>query len=374
MARRGWRVVVYTASRGYDDPTVTYPRRENIDGVEVIRLPFSSLGKGSMGVRLLGQVVFLVQAVVRAMFVKDVGCLLVTTAPPIASAAGWFLSVLRRLPVTYWVMDLNPDQVVRMGLLPARSLPVRVFEFLNRLILNRASHVVALDRFMAELVRRKVDVSHKMFVVPPWPLEHHLEPVARDENRFRKRHGLEGKVVVMYSGNHSPANPLATILAAAERLKSDSRFAFAFVGGGKGKREVEEAIARGAINIFSFPYQRLEDLGESLSAGDIHVVSVGDAVVGVVHPCKIYGAMAVGRPVLTLGPAECHLADLVDRFAIGFHVAHGDVDAAVKALVHLAGLPAGDLAAMGRRGRDGIERELTQASLRAKVCDVLELC
>ena len=28
MVRRGWRVVVYTAGRGYDDPSIRYPARE----------------------------------------------------------------------------------------------------------------------------------------------------------------------------------------------------------------------------------------------------------------------------------------------------------------------------------------------------------
>ncbi|HEV8411607.1 MAG TPA: hypothetical protein VGQ30_13940, partial [Gemmatimonadaceae bacterium] len=42
LARRGYRVVVLTADRGYDDPSVRYPRREILGGVEVVRLPFSS--------------------------------------------------------------------------------------------------------------------------------------------------------------------------------------------------------------------------------------------------------------------------------------------------------------------------------------------
>ena len=41
MLRRGFRVIVYASSRGYDDPTKSYPRRETRDGVEIRRLPFT---------------------------------------------------------------------------------------------------------------------------------------------------------------------------------------------------------------------------------------------------------------------------------------------------------------------------------------------
>ena len=58
MARRGWRVIVYTANRGYDDPDICFPSRERRGGVEVRRLPLSSFGKTSIPVRLLAQFLF----------------------------------------------------------------------------------------------------------------------------------------------------------------------------------------------------------------------------------------------------------------------------------------------------------------------------
>src|ERR1051325_4915572 len=62
MARRGWRVRVLTSARGYADPSRRYPRRERLDGVEVRRLAWGSLGKGSLRARAAGGPVFLPQA------------------------------------------------------------------------------------------------------------------------------------------------------------------------------------------------------------------------------------------------------------------------------------------------------------------------
>ncbi|HEX9287904.1 MAG TPA: glycosyltransferase family 4 protein, partial [Anaeromyxobacteraceae bacterium] len=372
MVRRGWRVVVLTSARGYEDPRTKYKKRQMLEGVEVIRLPLSSFGKSSIPVRLIAQSLFLLEAMLRALVIRDLRGILISTSPPAAPAAGVALSAVRRVPVEYWVMDLNPDQMVAMGKLGPRSLPARVFEAMNRLILRRASEVVVLDRFMADRILRKADVSDKITVLPPWPHEDHLQRVPHEQNAFRREHGLDGKFVVMYSGNHSPANPITTLVEAAKQFRSDARYVFLFVGGGRAKREVETAIAQGYSNIRSLPYQPLGRLGHSLSAADVHVVSLGNDMVGIVHPSKIYGAMAVGRPLLTIGPAESHLADLVTRYGLGYHVAQGDVAGAVDALRKLAALSADELRAMGERGVRATHGDLSQPALVEEFCRVIE--
>src|SRR5262245_48931029 len=247
-------------------------------------------------------------------------------------------------------MDLNPDQMIELGKIKADSLAARVFNMFNRLILGRAREVVALDRFMAARVLKKKDVTAKMTILPPWPHEDTLGVVRHEENPFRKTHGLGGhheaggKFVVMYSGNHGFSTPITTVLEAALRMQERTDIVFMFIGGGVGKKEVERVIAeKKPANIVSLPYQPLKDLRYSLSAADVHLVSVGNDVVGVVHPCKVYGAMAVARPILLLGPQPCHVSDLVDTHRLGWHIAHGDVEGAVRSIEGAAALGRGEL-------------------------------
>lgn len=218
LVRRGHRVVVLTADRGYDDPALRYPARETRGGVEVVRLPFCSFGKASIAIRLLGGVSFVLQAIVRGAWLGRVDALLVSTSPPLASLAALALSGLRGAPVVYWVMDLNPDQMVALGMMAPTALPVRLFNCLNRRILRRARRVVVLDRYMAERVNAKVDVRDKLAILPPWPHEDHLEDLPHAANPFRAAHGLAGRCVLMYSGNHGPSNPIGTMLEALGRL------------------------------------------------------------------------------------------------------------------------------------------------------------
>ena len=117
MARRGYRVIVYAAARGYDDPSQRYPSRETVDGVEVTRLPLSSFGKSSIAVRLIAQWIFLLQATARGLFTRGLAGLMVSTSPPFAGIAGVVIGMFRRCKVVYWVMDLNPDQMIALGLI-----------------------------------------------------------------------------------------------------------------------------------------------------------------------------------------------------------------------------------------------------------------
>jgi hypothetical protein len=369
LARRGHRVIVFTSSRGYDDPAAVYPRKESLRGVDVRRVPFASFGKSSLAIRMLGGVLFVLQAIVRSAFIRGVDAVVVSTSPPVASFGAVVIGTIHRAPVKYWIMDVNPDQSVALGYVGANDFSVKVFDWLNRLILRRASDVIVLDRFMAERINRKLDVSHKLVVLPPWPAEDPEVVVSHEDNPFRKQHGLNGKTVVMYSGNHGPSNPLTTILDAARRVCDDPRLVLMFLGGGVGKREVEAA---NCPNIRSLPYQPLSELRYSLAAADVHLVTVGDLIPGIVHPSKVYGAMAVSRPILLVGPDENHVSDILRDNDIGWHVRHGDVDGAERVLREIAGAAPGVLAEKGQRAREVMAVMGRKSVACGRVCDVLE--
>ena len=373
LSRRGWKVIVLTAREGYDDPSQRYAKRETLDGVRIVRLPLSSFGKKSMRSRLLGQVLFLLQCVVRGLLIDDMGAVLVSTSPPMCSAAGLAIRFFRRVPLKFWVMDLNPDQAVALGKVAAGSMPARLFDWLNRRILSVADDVVVLDRYMERRIRAKGAVKATVSVLPPWPHEEHLEAISHDRNPFRARHGLDEKFVFMYSGNMSIASPVEPILKAASKMEAVQKVYFLFIGGGLGKAEVERLItARKPHNMGSLPYQPMPSLRYSLSAADIHIVTLGRDMVGIVHPCKIYGAMRVGRPVLYIGPRPSHLSDILEEFQIGWQVDGSDVETTVGVMQKIAATDRDELSEMGRRAGEAIQKRFSKNRLCGGLCDIFE--
>jgi hypothetical protein len=162
------------------------------------------------------------------------------------------------------------------------------------------------------------------------------------------------------------------LLDAAARLEHDPRIVFVFVGGGAGKAAVEARIAAGARNLRSLPFQPLDSLRSSLGAADVHAVSMGDEVVGIVHPCKIYGAMAVGRPILFYGPDRSHGGEIVRGHAVGWTIPHGDVEGAVGAIVSAATMEPAELARLGTNAADVVATGFAPDRLRGRVCDIIE--
>ncbi|MEC9372405.1 MAG: glycosyltransferase family 4 protein [Planctomycetota bacterium] len=373
LASRGRRVRVITANRGYDDASKKYAAREMRNGVEVRRVPLSSFGKKSIPLRAMAMMFYMLQCLWAGLFTRRVGGIVVSTSPPMCGFAAGFVNMVRRTPITYWVMDLNPDQMIELGMLKSTSITARMLNALQKFVLKRSAAVVALDRFMAERLNKKRDVSAKMTVMPPWPHEGVLDVVPHEENWFREKQGLNGSFVFMYSGNHTYSNPVTTILEAAQRMEDDEGIVFLFIGGGLHKKDVDKVIAeKKPKNIRSLPYQPLEDLRYSLSAADCHIVTVGDPVVGVVHPCKIYGAMAVARPILVCGPAPSHASDIIEKVDAGWHIRHGDVEGAIRVCREIAATGRERLNEMGRTGQGYIRDTVGKEALCGRFCDIVE--
>ncbi len=94
-------------------------------------------------------------------------------------------------------------------------------------------------------------------------------------------------------------------------------------------------ITHHAVNLVCLAYQPLEQLSASLSAADAHVVVMGNAFVGLVHPCKIYNILAVGAPVVYIGPQPSHVTEILRALPgeVPFaSIQHGDVEGLVEGI------------------------------------------
>ncbi len=333
LAERGHDVTVIASSRGYDNPQVRFPRTESWRGVRILRLPCTGLGKSAKWRRIVDSLTFMVSCVARMLALKGQDVVLAMTSPPLISFLAALMVPLKARTLVFWAMDVNPDQAIAAGWLRADSLAARMLTWIQIFTLRRAQKTIVLDRFMKERFMAKGIPADKFVVLPPWSHDVvQFDPAGRTE--FRAQHGLTDKFVVMYSGNHSPCHPLDTLLQAAQQLSGHPEIQFCFVGGGSEWVRVQEfARAHQLTNITCLPYQPLEKLGGSLSAADLHVVVMGDAFRGIVHPCKIYNVITLGTPFLYIGPAESHITDILledpGRWR-AWTAAHGEVSRVVE--------------------------------------------
>jgi len=329
LTRRGHEVTVVTSRRAYDAPAKRFPRRETWRGIRIHRVGSTGFGKGAKWKRAADFASFSLACAARLAWLPRQDAVVALTSPPLISFLGAALAQLRGSRFYYWVMDFNPDEAIAAGWLRAGSLAARMLDCVSRFSLRRATRVIALDRFMRERIAAKGIPGDKITVIPPWSHDDAVRFDPEGRERFRRAHGLDGKFVVMYSGNHSPCHPLDTLLAAARQLAGDPGVVFCFIGGGS---EFRRVVAFGKThqlgNLVCLPYQPFDQISGSLSAADVHVVVMGNAFVGLVHPCKIYNVLRIAAPVLYLGPQPSHVTEIfaaLGRDYFSAAVAHGEV-------------------------------------------------
>lgn len=313
LSAQGHEVTVVSGRRAYEHPETNYPARETWRGIKIMRVYSTRFGKGAKWRRAADFASFLISCCIRLLCLPRHDVVLALTTPPLISFIGAWRAKLWRARFCYWVMDFNPDEAIAAGWLRADSFAAKFLERLSRFSLRRADGIIALDRFMRDRIVAKGIAPQKIAVIPPWSQDDAVGFDADGREKFRAAHCLAGKFVVMYSGNHSPVHPLDTLMQAAEQLRAERDIVFCFVGGGSEFVRVKKwAAATGNPQVLCLPYQPLAELSASLSAADAQVVVMGDAMLGLVHPCKIYNMLAVGAPVIYIGPTVSHVTEILE--------------------------------------------------------------
>ena len=333
LASRGHKVTVIASDRGYDDPAVRFARYEQWNGIEIIRVPSLTLGKKSRWRRAFNFGSFLLLCSLRLLTLRRFDVVVALTSPPLISFLAALFVKLKGGSFCFWVMDLNPDEAIAAGWLDRDSTTTRLLQCMLNYSFRQAARTIVLDRFMKERVVAKGVDAARIAIVPPWSHDDRVSYSEAGREAFRRQHGLMDRFVVMYSGNHSPCHPLDTLLDAALALEARTEIIFCFIGGGSEQAKVRAFAAQHELkNVKCLPYQPLSELSSSLSAADLHVVVMGDAFVGIVHPCKVYNIMAIGAPTLYIGPEPSHVTDIASQGKF-FLTRHGDVEAATTAIL-----------------------------------------
>ena len=301
------------------------PSSEVVNGVAIRRCWGPSFGRGSFYGRFLDMASFSILAVVRMMFAPRVETVVFLTNPPLFSLLGALMKRIRKERFVYILMDIYPDIAIHAGVLREGAAVTRFLRRVSRVALRGADRVVVLGDDMREVAIRAGAASEKVVVIRNWADHEKINPLPKESNRLRREWGLNGKFIVEYSGNMGISHFFDDILAVAEELEEYDDIRFVFIGGGMQYREVKSYVASKKLtNVIFTPYQEKSMLSLSLSAGDVHFVSLRPGFEGLVVPSKAYGVMAAGRPMIYQGDGKGEIAKMVRREEIGFVVGPGD--------------------------------------------------
>jgi glycosyltransferase involved in cell wall biosynthesis len=110
-----------------------------------------------------------------------------------------------------------------------------------------------------------------------------------------------------------------------------------FIGSGAQMERLQgEVRERGLTTALFQPYQPREHLAESLSAADVHLISLRPALEGLIVPSKFYSIAAAGRPAIFIGDHNGEIASILHDSDTGVVIADGDGDALGSAVLDYA--------------------------------------
>jgi glycosyltransferase involved in cell wall biosynthesis len=383
LAERGFDIHVITSRQLYDAPRDKLPVREAINRVVVHRVWSSRFGRVNLRGRAVDYLTFYFAtawALLRLVRRHDI--IVAKTDPPMLSVIAGPLARLRGAELVNWLQDVFPEvaQAIGVGRGRGRALPL-IYSVLGRLrdrSLKRAMQNVVLGERMAQRLSNLGIGRDRIRIIANFADGKLIVPVDAEDNALRAAWGLGGKFVVAYSGNFGRAHEYRTLLGAMQQLSgsrddaSPNRIAWLFVGGGALYGELRREAGLHKIRDVRFePYQPDSRLAESLSAADVHIVSLLPDLEGLIVPSKFYGIAAAGRPTIFIGDTDGEIARLLARHGCGYSVAVGDVAALVRAINDLAADPH-KAKAMGERARRAFRAEFDKSAAIGQWAELLD--
>lgn len=349
LAAEGLDVHVLAGAGGYSRGPRGSARAERRNGVTVHRVPTTRFGRGRHVGRIADYASFYAGALAHVARGRY-DLVVYLTTPPLLPALGAAVRALRGTPYGVWSMDLHPDAEVALGMLEPGSPVARALHAVNDWGYSRAEFVVALGPHMARRIEGKGVDPARIREVSVWGGRDEVRPVAAEDNPLRAELGLEGKFVVMYSGNAGLAHRFQEVMGAMVELRDHDRIEFVFAGGGPRRAGLEAfAASNGLTNVRFLDYFPRERLAEALSLADVHLLTLRTDMAGIAVPSKLFGAMAAARPTAVVAPIESEPAEIVETHGVGVVVLPGEPVLAGY-LAYLAERPA-EVARMGAEAR-----------------------
>jgi len=316
------------------------PRRETHQNVRIARLGPARRDAPSLLSRALDLACFLIATLLYlARHTRRSDTVILLTDPPLLGLFATPLLRLRRARIIHWVQDIYPEIAAELS----GQRWLRLLRPLRDWSWCKAHAIVTLGTDMAAILTAARVAPESIHTIPNWALPELREAPLADIAALKATWpaALADKFIVLYSGNLGRVHDLPPILEIAAALRDSApHIAIVFVGRGAQQTSLRAAARKRALtNIHFLPPAPRAQLSASLSAGDLHLVTLKPGCEHYVLPSKLYGITAVARPLLFIGPRTCALFKEVADSGIGLSFARDKTAAAANAIRALADSP-----------------------------------
>ncbi len=331
LAARGHQVDLFGLTSAAD----TVECREHRNGsLTVIRMSAPPVPRGSLSARLAWTLWTNLRLVARAFGrLRAADGILFTGSPPFLIHFLAPLKIVLKGRLVYRITDFHPE-----CLMAAQDRPSRILQALQGITNFWRHRVDAFEVLGKDQWRR---LGEQGIPDERISLVRDGSPITFAENKVARLlpPDLQGKCVLLYSGNFGVAHEWETVARGYElhHRSGSGRVHLWLNGTGSAAELLSDRLTTSGVPFFRSTPVPLEQLAGLLLSADAHLITLKDAFVGFVMPSKVYAALEMRSPLVFVGSRESDV-DLLAREARlpYWQVACGDPAGFAQALEDLA--------------------------------------
>lgn len=366
LVKRGHKVSVLTGIPNYPEGRYYkgyhfFSRNEQIDGIDIIRIPLLPRGKGKIGL-VCNYVSFVVSGYIWKVLTKlEADVVFIYEVSPMTQALpGIWYGKKKKIPTILYVMDLWPENVQIVGGIHNPFILARLNKMVDSIYKQVDQILTSSTSFLKKIHQRGVKQEKLLF----WPqyAEDYYTPVKeRVENEIVHR----GQLNITFAGNIGQAQGLSILPIAASRLKEKGiTVVFNLIGEGRYKdRLIEEIKEQQVEEYFHFIGRKQpQEIPSYFANSDASLISLSpNELFEMTIPAKLQSTMACGIPILASLNGEA--AEIIQTAQAGLVSEAGNVDDLVTNIIRFISLTDKERARLGQNARDYAERHYNRKRL-----------
>lgn len=330
--KRGYKVTVITGIPNYPQGKFysgygwLNKRRENYEGIQIIRLPIVPRGSNKI-MLVLNYISFVISGGIWSVFAKTAAdvVFIFEVSPMTQALVGAWYGKRRAIPCFIYVQDLWPENVeVVIGL--HNKWVINAINRMVDYIYRNCKYIFATSpSFVRKIEERKTAFHSEKSKVIYWPqyAEDFYQPVNR-KPLLDMNHGDTFKII--FTGNIGYAQGLEILPETAGILKKKGILCeFYIIGDGRYRQEFERCISKNQVTDCFYLLGRKdpEEIPYYLANSDAAFLSFTDNPLwGMTIPAKLQSYMACGIPIIAAASGETKR--IIEQSASGFVCKIGD--------------------------------------------------
>ena len=321
FVEQGHVVSVITPEAKLSQPLVI----ENLDGVDIYRFKSGEIKNISKIKRAINETLLSHNAwkSCEDFFVNNPHDFIIYYSPSI-----FFGSLVKKLKKNWGVKsylilrDFFPQWTIDNGLLKEKSLITKYFKFFEKINYDAADTIGVMSSKNLEWFKDYYKTEKDIEVLYNWAT---IDKFENNTYKYRKKLGIERKIIYFYGGNLGHAQDMMNIIRLANSMKNEQEAHFLLVGDGDEVELLKSKIDEyGLYNTTLLPSVNQQEFKQILSEVDIGLFSLSKHHKTHNFPGKLLGYMVQEIPILGSINFNNDLKEMLEMHHAGLITINGD--------------------------------------------------